>query len=224
MTDAVQPIRLPDESAIPAASDRNASPRLSLVTARGAAVAPAYEHMPDQALVIAARLGDRDSFAQLYLRYAQLVHAILITRVPAAEAQDLVQDVFALALDRLKQLHTDTAFGPWISTITRNRATDFLRSRQRKRRWFALLPKSDNTAQRPPKTTTDTAEETEEILTILRNLPECYRETLALRLIENMSGPLIAKRTGLTEGSVRINLHRGMQLLRNRLQEEGWSL
>ena len=38
-----------------------------------------------------------------------------------------------------------------------------------------------------------------------------------LRLVEGMTGPEIAARTGLTDGSVRVNLHRGMKLLREKL-------
>jgi RNA polymerase sigma-70 factor (ECF subfamily) len=55
---------------------------------------------------------------------------------------------------------------------------------------------------------------------VIRRLPEAYRDTLMLRLVEGMSGAEIAERTGLTPGSVRVNLHRGMQLLRDAL---GWS-
>ncbi|HKB16102.1 MAG TPA: sigma factor-like helix-turn-helix DNA-binding protein, partial [Planctomycetota bacterium] len=62
-----------------------------------------------------------------------------------------------------------------------------------------------------------------EVLRFLRTLPEAYRETLAMRLVEGMSGPQIAAASGLTHGSVRVNLHRGMKLLRARLREEGWS-
>ena len=40
------------------------------------------------------------------------------------------------------------------------------------------------------------------------------RDALILRLVEGMTGPEIAARTGLTHGSVRVNLHRGMQQLR----------
>lgn len=47
-----------------------------------------------------------------------------------------------------------------------------------------------------------------------------YRETLTLRLVEGMTGPEIAVLTGLTEGSVRVNLHRGMQLLRESLRDD----
>jgi RNA polymerase sigma-70 factor (ECF subfamily) len=49
------------------------------------------------------------------------------------------------------------------------------------------------------------------------SLSESYRETLILRLVEGMTGPEIAARTGMTHGSVRVNLHRGMEQLRAKL-------
>ena len=52
------------------------------------------------------------------------------------------------------------------------------------------------------------------VLAAIRRLPEAYRETLVLRLVEGLTGPEIAERTGLQPGSVRVNLHRGMQMLR----------
>jgi RNA polymerase sigma-70 factor (ECF subfamily) len=55
------------------------------------------------------------------------------------------------------------------------------------------------------------------VLAAIRALPEAYRETLVLRLVEGMTGPEIAQRTGLTAASVRVNLHRGMKQLRARL-------
>src|SRR6266542_1196433 len=55
------------------------------------------------------------------------------------------------------------------------------------------------------------------ILDAIRNLPAAYKETLILRLVEGMTGPEIAARTGMTHGSVRVNLHRGIQQLRARL-------
>jgi RNA polymerase sigma-70 factor, ECF subfamily len=54
-------------------------------------------------------------------------------------------------------------------------------------------------------------------LNIIKALPEAYRETLMLRLVEGMTGPEISVRTGLTPESVRVNLHRGMKMLRERL-------
>jgi len=59
--------------------------------------------------------------------------------------------------------------------------------------------------------------EAERILEAIRELPEAYRETLVLRLVEGMSGPEIAERVGLSPDSVRVNLHRGMKQLREKL-------
>jgi RNA polymerase sigma-70 factor (ECF subfamily) len=65
-----------------------------------------------------------------------------------------------------------------------------------------------------------TAERTEAlaVLEVVRGLPDAYRDTLILRLVEGLSGPEIAERTGLTAASVRVNLHRGMKQLRAKLQ------
>jgi RNA polymerase sigma-70 factor (ECF subfamily) len=56
-----------------------------------------------------------------------------------------------------------------------------------------------------------------QVLAALRALPEAYQETMILRLVEGLTGPEIAEQTGLSPGSVRVNLHRGMRLLRERL-------
>ncbi len=56
------------------------------------------------------------------------------------------------------------------------------------------------------------------VLAAIQSLPESYRETLILRLVEGMNGPEIAARTGLMPDSVRVNLCRGMKLLRDRLE------
>jgi len=56
-----------------------------------------------------------------------MVHGILLARVPRSEVDDLVQDVFLLALRRLDTLRDPCAFGPWLAMIARNRATDYHR-------------------------------------------------------------------------------------------------
>ena len=85
--------------------------------------------------------------------------------------------------------------------------------------------RSQPARRRPAVRSSDSSgAQAEEILAIIRTLPDAYRETLVLRLVEGMTGPEIATRTGLTAASVRVNLHRGMKLLRNKLGfEEGLS-
>lgn len=157
-------------------------------------------------LVRAVLAGDRDGFARLYNLYAPLVHGILLARVPRAEVDDLVQDIFLHAFKKLHTLRDASAFGPWIAMIARNRATDFHR---RSRETVEINDEIRGSDTHDSKAA--------EILELIRNLPEAYRETLVLRLVEGMTGPEIAARTGLTAASVRVNLHRGMKLLREQL-------
>jgi len=157
-------------------------------------------------LVKAVLEGDRDGFTGLYDLYAPLVHGILLARVPRIEVDDLVQDIFLHAFKKLHTLRDSAAFGPWIAMIARNRAVDFHRRSREMVEINDDLRGSDEPESRA-----------KEILELIRNLPEAYRETLVLRLVEGMTGPEIAERTGLTAASVRVNLHRGMKLLREKL-------
>jgi len=56
-----------------------------------------------------------------------MVHGILVARIPYSEVDDLVQDVFLLAMRRLVSLKDDKAFPGWLSMIARNQAIDYLR-------------------------------------------------------------------------------------------------
>jgi RNA polymerase sigma-70 factor (ECF subfamily) len=165
----------------------------------------------DAVLVAAALGGDRASFGRLHELYLPLVHGILLARVPHREVGDLLQDVFLVALRSLPTLADAAAFGPWIATIARNRAVDY----HRRKRPTAELPE-DLPGPAPAPETGAAAE----VLAAIRSLPDAYRETLVLRLVEGLTGPEIAARTGLTPGSVRVNLHRGMERLRRSLAKE----
>jgi RNA polymerase sigma-70 factor (ECF subfamily) len=170
-------------------------------------VARAISHeAPEPALVSAVLAGDRDSFGRLYQLYAPLVHGVLLTRLPRGEVEDLMQDIFLHAFRKLHTLRDARAFGAWIAMIARNRALDFHRRARVTSELDHDLPGVDSGVAKA-----------EEILTIIRTLPDAYRETLVLRLVEGMTGPEIASRTGLTAASVRVNLHRGMKLLRAQL-------
>ena len=162
----------------------------------------------DAALVTAARAGSRSAFGALHERYGRMVHAILLARVPARDAADLVQDVFLRALEQLASLRDDEAFGGWLASIARNRATDHLRQRP---------PAAELPADLPVREASSAHAEAAEALAAIAALPEAYRETLLMRLVEGLTGAQIAEQTGLRAGSVRVNLHRGMRLLRERL-------
>jgi RNA polymerase sigma-70 factor (ECF subfamily) len=169
-------------------------------------IVEATEQPVEVGLVRAVLSGERDRFARLYEMYAPMVHGILLARVPRGEVDDLVQDIFLHALRKLHTLRDAAAFGPWIAMIARNRAMDFYRSSRE-----TVEVTEQMAVERPPNRTA------KEILDMICRLPEAYRETLVLRFVEGMTGPEIAARTGLTPASVRVNLHRGMKMLREKI-------
>jgi RNA polymerase sigma-70 factor, ECF subfamily len=171
---------------------------------------------PDDALVRAAQGGDRAAFGELYRRYARMVHGILLARVPRPAAEDLLQDVFLQALPRLASLRDRSRFGGWLAAIARNRATDFYRQICPT---VELEENSADDSAADPRPARQTVEEGLFLLEVVRTLPEAYREPLILRFVEGMTGPEIAARTGMKHGSVRVNLHRGLEMLREKLEK-----
>ncbi len=169
------------------------------------------ETTDEHALVRAAQVGDRSAWSALYHRHARLVHGVVLARVPVEAAGDLVQEVFLQAFARVHDLREPAAFAGWLVTIARRRAADWRRRRRDTDELQDDVP--------APATDPDASLDAARVLAALRRLPEAYRETLLLRLVEGLNGPEIAERTGLTPGSVRVNLHRGMERLRREL---GW--
>lgn len=169
----------------------------------------------DAGLVKSARHGDRAAFGRLYDRYARMVHGVLLAKVPFQEVNDLVQDVFLTALRRLQTLREPESFGAWLAAIARNRASDYHRHSLPQ----DPLGNDDLPTLRLAVGNGADGDRTlaSKVLDVIKSLPDAYRETLILRLVEGMTGPEIAARTQMTPGSVRVNLHRGMQQLRAKL-------
>jgi RNA polymerase sigma-70 factor, ECF subfamily len=167
-------------------------------------------------LVVRARGGDRSAYAVLYERMRGAVHAVVLARVPHRDAADLVQDTFVAGWMRLDDLRDTAAFPAWILEIARRRAIDH--ARRGRHAAAGDLASEDEPLEHVGIEPVPRAEAAE-ALHAIRALPEAYRETMIMRLVEGMTGPEISDATGLTAESVRVNLCRGMKLLRVRLGE-----
>ena len=161
---------------------------------------------PEARLVERVCNGEEQAFAEIYKMFAPMVHGIVLSRVPHDDVQDIVQEVFLTAFRNINSLRERNALGAWLARIARNSAIEFYRRSK---------PTEELTEEISGQRWPDA--EAREVLDAIRSLPETYRETLVLRLVEGMTGTEIADRTGLTPESVRVNLHRGRELLRQRL-------
>ena len=81
---------------------------------------------------------------------------------------------------------------------------------------LAREPRAGNGGAAP----VEVGEEARRVLGAIVGLPEAYQETLVLRLVEGLTGPQIAASLGMTHGSVRVNLCKGMEMLRAKLGVE----
>ena len=171
-----------------------------------AAAAKAQEASKEARLVERICAGEKDAFDELYKNLSPMVHGIILARVPRDEVDDIVQDVFISAYNNLHKLRDKKAVNSWVARIARNRAVEFYR----RRKLYDELP--ENLSHKE-----SAKAEASEILDVIREMPEAYKDNLIMRLVEGMTGPEIAEKTGLSHSSVRVNLHRGMRILRGRL-------
>ena len=164
---------------------------------------------PEALIVERIRSGEVEAFDELYSVFAPMVHGIVLSRVPWEDADDISQEVFIAAYKNLGSLRDPNAVGPWLAKIARNFSAGMFRGR----RQDAELTDEISDRRRP-------ANEANEILAVMQRMPVTYKETLVLRLVEGLTGPEIAEQTGMTPESVRVNLHRGMKMLRKELGVE----
>jgi RNA polymerase sigma-70 factor (ECF subfamily) len=119
---------------------------------------------------------------------------------------DYSRMVHAVLLGRIPRRDVDDLVQDVFLTAYTRIRTDYLRQSREQVELPAELPGGDPIDA-----------EAFAVLDVIRSLPDAYRDTLLMRLVEGMSGQEIADRTGLAPGSVRVNLHRGMKLLREKL-------
>lgn len=154
-------------------------------------------------LVRRAVEGDRAAFERLYARTRLAVHAAILARVAWREANDVMQETYVSAWLKLPELREPAAFPGWVLAIARRAAGAHARGHRERAE-----------AAAPPAIAPVPTLEAREALAAIQRLPDAYRETLLLRLVHGLSGPEIAELTGLAPESVRVNLCRGMKLLR----------
>jgi RNA polymerase sigma-70 factor (ECF subfamily) len=167
---------------------------------------PAEKAGVEACLIERISAGDEDAFGELYRKYAPMAHGIVLSRVPRDEVDDIVQEVFISAYKNLGNLRDKNAVGAWLAMIARNKATEYYR------RAKPADELSEDLSQK-----NDVRTEANEIMAAIRTLPNTFKETLVLRLVEGLTGQEIAEQTGLAPDSVRVNLHRGMKMLREKL-------
>jgi RNA polymerase sigma-70 factor (ECF subfamily) len=179
----------------------------------------------DQVLVGRSVRGDRAAFEELVRRTARLVFSRLYLETGNCDrAEDLAQETFLIAWRKIRQVTDPAGFRSWLLTVAQSVAIDAVRRDRRRKRSGARqdAARLDELADRSPAPdeSAQVAESRRQVLAVLRSLPEEYRLPLTLRYIAGADYETISQQLGLTNGSLRGLLHRGMARLREAMKSE----
>lgn len=159
-------------------------------------------------LVDEARQGSKQAFGELVMRYERRLIRVILQFVKSVElAEDLAQETFLKAYERLDQFDPARRFGPWLFRIGVNQTLDHLR-RQKRRGWWLLF--TDHRSEKQPDPATADPRQAldlqQEVEAVLDQIPENYRVVLMLRDLQNFSSSEIASMLGRTEATIRWRL------------------
>jgi len=167
----------------------------------------------DSTLVRRSLEGDAEAFEELVRRYIRPAHAVAlgVVREPA-DAEDVCQDAFIRALERLDDCRDPEKFGAWFLSIVRNRAHSV--RRYRSVREAAPLDRVQPASAADPARDAWRAQLRERLIEAMDVLTDVQREVLILHDLEGWKHREIAERLGLPEGTVRAHLSYGRKTLR----------
>jgi len=124
----------------------------------------------------------------------------------AADAEDVTQDTFVAALQRMSTYDPAQAIGPWLRAIARNRAIDLLRRRAR-------APEPEPASSQSVEAVAIERLEAERVRAALARLPDRDRAMLVLRYWEDQPVETVARCLRMTDGAVRVALMRARRTL-----------
>lgn len=166
------------------------------------------ESVSETRLVEEARKGKQAAFGQLVRLYERRLLRVLMRFIRDLDlAEDLAQETFLRAYERLDQFDPSRRFGPWLFRIGVNLTLDH--HRRRKRRIWGFLFSDSAREESPDPATADPRVEQDlqqEVQWVIDQLPEQFRIVLVLRDLENFSTSEIAAILERTEATIRWRL------------------
>ncbi len=170
-------------------------------------------HIAEAELVERAREGDLAAFELLYRRYAGRIHGLCLRMVRDRErAQDITQDAFVRAWQKLGSFRGESAFGTWLHRLAVNVALGDIRSR---RRWES---KTEDSEAMPELGTAPVRREMGiDLARAVDRLPPKARTIFLLYDVEGYRHGEIASLVGVAEGTSKAHLHRARKILREAL-------
>jgi RNA polymerase sigma-70 factor (ECF subfamily) len=170
----------------------------------------------ERGLVDRAKAGEMAAFEELYRRNVGRVFALCMRMAgDASLAEELAQDVFVRAWERLGTFRGDSAFSSWLHPLTVNVALSERRARRRRTSRFVT---TDDLTPFEKPTKIAGPEEGLDLEKALATLPPGARSVFVLHDVEGYRHQEIAELTGVAEGTSKAQLHRARRMMREALR------
>ena len=165
---------------------------------------------PDAPDVHLARDGDLDAFGRLYSRHAPRINSLAEWMLGTTDTEDVIQDVFVRAWEKLSTFRGDAPFGAWLRRLAVN---VLLRYRERTRTHEERFLPDDESLHSAAESGGDLHLYTE-IESAIWRLPMRVREVLVLHDMEGYKHREIAEMLGISAATSRWHVHAGRLMLR----------
>ena len=174
--------------------------------------------MPDALLVERARRGEAEAFEKLVRRHYRAAYAVALALLGSAmDAEDVCQDAFVRAIERLDELRRPERFAGWLLQIVRNRARNY--HNYRRVRSAMPLEAVSTAADDDTARASERSDLRDALESALSELSEIQREVVLLHDMEGWKHREIAEALKLSEGMSRQHLMVARRTLRERLGE-----
>lgn len=163
-----------------------------------------------------SKAGNQKAQYQLYRLYAKAMYNICCRMLnQQAEAEDLLQESFAEAFNKLESFRYESAFGAWLKRIVINKCINHLKKRKAELVYTETIPELRNDSD-------DDIDEShldvKRIHEAMNQLPEGYRVIFSLYLIEGYDHSEIAQILGITESTSKSQFSRARQKVKEMLK------
>lgn len=167
-------------------------------------------------LVRGARAGDVRAFEALYRRHVGRVYGLCLRLTGKPEtAEDLAQESFIRAWEKLDLFRGDSAFGTWLYRLSANVVIDYQR---KQRSWFSRFVSTEDEGFVEPWTEVKHGLR-RDLDAAIASLPPGARTVFVLHDVEGWQHDEIAARTGTAVGTCKAQLHRARKLLQEGLSQ-----
>lgn len=160
-----------------------------------------------------AAAGDEGAFERLYRRHVARIHTLVRRMSNPDVADDLTQDVFIRAWDKLPTFRGDSAFGTWLHRLAVNVVLSRRRSQKSERTWIT----DDDAAIASAPSHSRSPAVAMDLEAAIARLPEGARHVFLLHDVEGWTHEEIAEQFGLVPGTSKSQLSRARAALRRML-------